>query len=244
MTIQVGDKLPAANLKRLTPDGIKDVSIAELTSGKKVVLFAVPGAFTPTCSERHLPGFVEQADALKAKGVDTIACVAVNDPFVLSAWEKARDVGGKVEMLSDGNGEFTRGARAGFRRQRLRPRHALAALRDGGRGRHGQDAADRGRAEPGREEQRRRDPGHPLARRSPPRAARPALDRVPGELVGALVVGVAAVALDPAPGDSGGGASACSSRCQRSWFLTGFLSAVRQPRAFQAGSQVVMPWRR
>jgi glutaredoxin/glutathione-dependent peroxiredoxin len=108
MTIQVGDKLPAVNFKRLTADGIKDVSVASLTSGKKVVLFAVPGAFTPTCSERHLPGFVEQAEALKAKGVDTIACIAVNDPFVMSAWEKARNVDGKVEMLSDGNGEFTR----------------------------------------------------------------------------------------------------------------------------------------
>jgi peroxiredoxin len=108
MTIQVGDKLPAATLKRLTPDGIKDVSIQALTSGKKVVLFAVPGAFTPTCSERHLPGFVEQAAALKAKGVDTIACVAVNDPFVMSAWEKSRAIEGKIEMLSDGNGEFTR----------------------------------------------------------------------------------------------------------------------------------------
>ena len=108
MTIQVGDRLPAAKLKRLTADGIKDVSLADLTSGKKVVMFAVPGAFTPTCSDRHLPGFVEQAEALKAKGVDTIVCVAVNDPFVMSAWEKARNVGGKVEMLSDGNGEFTR----------------------------------------------------------------------------------------------------------------------------------------
>jgi len=108
MTIQVGDKLPTATLKRLTADGIKDVSVEDLTRGKKVVLFAVPGAFTPTCSERHLPGFVEQADALKAKGVDAIACVAVNDPFVLSAWEKARNVGGKVQMLSDGNGDFTR----------------------------------------------------------------------------------------------------------------------------------------
>ena len=108
MTIQVGDKLPAVNFKRLTADGIKDVSVAALTSGKKVVLFAVPGAFTPTCSERHLPGFVEQAEALKAKGVDTIACIAVNDPFVMSAWEKARGIDGKIEMLSDGNGEFAR----------------------------------------------------------------------------------------------------------------------------------------
>ena len=108
MTIQVGDRLPAVNLKQLTADGIKDVPITELTRGKKVVLFAVPGAFTPTCSAKHLPGFVEQADAIKAKGVDQILCVAVNDPFVLSAWEKARNVGGKVTMLSDGNAEFTR----------------------------------------------------------------------------------------------------------------------------------------
>ena len=108
MTIQVGDRLPAVNLKQLTADGIKDVPITELTRGKKVVLFAVPGAFTPTCSEKHLPGFVEQADAIKAKGVDEILCVAVNDPFVLSAWEKARNVNGKVKILSDGNAEFTR----------------------------------------------------------------------------------------------------------------------------------------
>jgi glutaredoxin/glutathione-dependent peroxiredoxin len=108
MTIQVGDRLPAVNLKQLTADGIKDVPITDLTRGKKVVLFAVPGAFTPTCSEKHLPGFVEQADAIKAKGVDEILCVAVNDPFVLSAWEKARNVNGKVKILSDGNAEFTR----------------------------------------------------------------------------------------------------------------------------------------
>jgi peroxiredoxin len=108
MTIQVGDRLPAVSLKQLTADGIKDVSIAELTAGKKVVVFAVPGAFTPTCSEQHLPGFVEQAEALKAKGVDAIVCVAVNDPFVMSAWEKARNVGGKIQMLSDGNAELAR----------------------------------------------------------------------------------------------------------------------------------------
>jgi peroxiredoxin len=108
MTIRVGDRLPAVNLKQLTPDGIKDVSIAELTGGKKVVLFAVPGAFTPTCSEKHLPGFLDQADAIKNKGVDAILCVAVNDPFVLSAWEKARNVGGRVRILSDGNAEFAR----------------------------------------------------------------------------------------------------------------------------------------
>ena len=108
MTIRVGDRLPAVNLKQLTPDGIKDVSIAELTGGKKVVLFAVPGAFTPTCSEKHLPGFLDQAEAIKAKGVDAILCVAVNDPFVLSAWEKARNVDGRVRILSDGNAELAK----------------------------------------------------------------------------------------------------------------------------------------
>ncbi len=108
MTIQVGDKLPSAKLRRLTPEGIKEVTTDQLTGGKKVVLFAVPGAFTPTCSERHLPGFIEQAGALKAKGVDTIACVAVNDAFVLDAWGKAKNVGDTIEIYSDGNGEFTK----------------------------------------------------------------------------------------------------------------------------------------
>src|SRR5687768_992845 len=106
MAIQVGDRLPAVNLRQLTADGIKEVSTAELTAGKKVVLFAVPGAFTPACSDKHLPGFLEQAEAIRAKGVDAIACVAVNDPFVMNAWEKARNVDGRVTMLSDGNAEF------------------------------------------------------------------------------------------------------------------------------------------
>lgn len=108
MAIQVGDKLPAVNLKRLTGEGIKDVALGELTAGRKVVIFAVPGAFTPTCSEQHLPGFVAHAAAIRAKGVDQIICVAVNDPFVLSAWEKATGTDGAVEVLSDGNGELTR----------------------------------------------------------------------------------------------------------------------------------------
>lgn len=108
MTIKVGDRLPAVSLKRFTADGMQDVAITELTGGKKVVLFAVPGAFTPTCSEKHLPGFLEQAEAIKAKGVDAIACVAVNDPFVMAAWEKAKNVGDKITLLSDGNAELTR----------------------------------------------------------------------------------------------------------------------------------------
>lgn len=108
MPIAVGDKLPDATFKVRTPDGLKDLTTAELTAGKKVVLFAVPGAFTPTCHAKHLPSFVQGFDALKAKGVDTVACVAVNDAFVLDAWGKAGGAEGKVMMLADGNGTFTK----------------------------------------------------------------------------------------------------------------------------------------
>ena len=107
MTIQVGDTLPSINLTTMTDQGPKPVSMAEISSGKKVVLFAVPGAFTPTCSVQHLPGFLEKNSDLKEKGVDVIACVSVNDPFVMKAWGEDRNVGDDVMMLSDGNGEFT-----------------------------------------------------------------------------------------------------------------------------------------
>ena len=107
MTIQVGDTLPSINLTTMTDEGPKPVSMAEISSGKKVVLFAVPGAFTPTCSVQHLPGFLEKNSDLKEKGVDVIACVSVNDPFVMKAWGEDRSVGDDVMMLSDGNGEFT-----------------------------------------------------------------------------------------------------------------------------------------
>jgi peroxiredoxin len=108
MTIQVGDKIPAATLKQVGADGPKDITTAEFFGGKKVVLFAVPGAFTPACSQRHLPGYVEKAAELKAKGVDTIACVAVNDAFVMNAWGKSQNVADKVMMLADGSGEFAK----------------------------------------------------------------------------------------------------------------------------------------
>jgi glutaredoxin/glutathione-dependent peroxiredoxin len=108
MTIQVGDRLPAATLRRATADGIENVAVEDYTRGRKVVIFAVPGAFTPTCSEQHLPGFLEFGDALRAKGVAAIACVAVNDPFVLKAWERSSGVADRVDFLSDGNAEFTR----------------------------------------------------------------------------------------------------------------------------------------
>ena len=108
MTIQVGDKIPSATLKFLSPEGPKEITTDELFSGKKVALFAVPGAFTPTCSQRHLPGYVDKAADLKGKGIDQIACVAVNDAFVMGAWGKAQNVGDKVLMLADGSGDFTR----------------------------------------------------------------------------------------------------------------------------------------
>jgi glutaredoxin/glutathione-dependent peroxiredoxin len=106
MTIKVGDKIPSATLTTMTAEGPKPVTTDELFKGKKVVLFAVPGAFTPTCSAKHLPGFVQNADAIKAKGVDTVACVAVNDPFVMAAWGKDQKTEGKVTMLADGSAKF------------------------------------------------------------------------------------------------------------------------------------------
>ena len=107
MTIKVGDKIPSATLKVKTEDGIEDLTTAALFGGKTVVLFAVPGAFTPTCSAKHLPGFVTHADEIKAKGVDTIACISVNDAFVMDAWGSDQKADGKVMMVADGNGELT-----------------------------------------------------------------------------------------------------------------------------------------
>jgi peroxiredoxin len=108
MTIKVGDKMPAGTFKTMTKDGPQNISTDELFAGKKVVLFSVPGAFTPTCDAKHLPGFVEKAGDIKAKGVDTIACMAVNDVFVMNAWGKHSSVGDKVLMLADGNGDYAR----------------------------------------------------------------------------------------------------------------------------------------
>ena len=107
MTIAVGDKLPAATIYKLGSEGPEAVETADFFAGRKVVVFAVPGAFTPTCNAKHLPGYVQHAAAIKAKGVDEIACVAVNDPFVMDAWSKAGSVGDAVTMLSDGNGAFS-----------------------------------------------------------------------------------------------------------------------------------------
>jgi glutaredoxin/glutathione-dependent peroxiredoxin len=108
MTIKVGDRLPSVTLRQVTPEGSKEVTTESFFGGKKVVLFAVPGAFTPACSERHLPGYVDKAADLRAKGIDDIACVAVNDAAVLTAWQRDRKSEGKVTMLADGSGDLTR----------------------------------------------------------------------------------------------------------------------------------------
>ena len=108
MAIQVGDRIPDAVLTTPSAEGPKPISTDEIFKGKKVALFAVPGAFTPTCSARHMPGFVENADAIRAKGVDTIACVSVNDVFVMKAWGEDQKVGDKILMLADGSGTFTK----------------------------------------------------------------------------------------------------------------------------------------
>ena len=107
MSIQVGDQIPDVTLSTMTADGPQDVTTSDIFAGKKVVLFALPGAFTPTCSAAHVPGFVFNHDEIKAKGVDTIACLSVNDAFVMGAWGDAQNAEGKVMMLADGSATFT-----------------------------------------------------------------------------------------------------------------------------------------
>jgi peroxiredoxin len=107
MTIRIGDHVPSCTLRRMTDDGVSEITTDEIFSGKRVVLFALPGAFTPVCSGRHLPGFIEQAGAIHARGIDRIACLSVNDAFVMDAWGRAQGVDDKILMLADGNGEFT-----------------------------------------------------------------------------------------------------------------------------------------
>jgi peroxiredoxin len=108
MTIKAGDRMPEGKFKTMGEKGPQDLSTAQLFDGKRVVLFSVPGAFTPTCDAKHLPGYVELADKLRGKGIDTVACMAVNDVFVMNAWGKASNVAGKVLMLADGNGDYAR----------------------------------------------------------------------------------------------------------------------------------------
>jgi peroxiredoxin len=108
MAIKVGDRIPSVKMKHMTKDGVKDITTDELLKGKKVAIFGLPGAFTRTCSGQHLPGFVQNADGLRARGVNAIACVSVNDAFVMDAWGKSQNVGDKVLMLADGNADFTK----------------------------------------------------------------------------------------------------------------------------------------
>jgi peroxiredoxin len=108
MTIKAGDKMPQGTFTRMTTDGPKKITTDELFNGKTVVLFSVPGAFTPTCDAKHLPGFIERAEEMKKKGVDTIACTAVNDVFVMNAWGKAAGVSDKILMLADGNADYAK----------------------------------------------------------------------------------------------------------------------------------------
>jgi glutaredoxin/glutathione-dependent peroxiredoxin len=108
MTIKTGERMPQGTFKRMTKEGPKDLTSEELFKGKTVLLFSVPGAFTPTCDAKHLPGFVQLAEPIRAKGVDTIACMAVNDVFVMNAWGKSAGVGDKILMLADGNGDYAR----------------------------------------------------------------------------------------------------------------------------------------
>jgi peroxiredoxin len=108
MTIKVGERVPAGSFGYMTPDGPRKLTSEQLFDGKTVVLFSVPGAFTPTCDARHLPGYVDLTDAFKAKGVDTLACTAVNDVFVMNAWGKHGKVGDQILMLADGNGDYVK----------------------------------------------------------------------------------------------------------------------------------------
>ena len=110
MTLAVGDKIPSVDLDIMTGDGPGGISTDDLFAGKTVAVFGLPGAFTRTCSAKHLPGFVDNADALRAKGIDDIVCISVNDPFVMAAWAKAQNVGDKVLMVADGSAKFARAA--------------------------------------------------------------------------------------------------------------------------------------
>ena len=108
MSIKVGDKIPSVTVNLLGDSGMEELNIADYVAGKKVVLFAVPGAFTPSCSEQHLPGYISHANEIKAKGIDEIICIAMNDPFVMKHWGEAAGAKGNVTMIPDGNGDFTK----------------------------------------------------------------------------------------------------------------------------------------
>ena len=108
--LKEGDKIPAVTLKQMTSDGPTDVALADYCAGRKVVIFALPGAFTPTCSEAHVPSYIDNAQALRDKGIEAVACISTADFFVMGAWGKSMGVGDNIDMLGDGNAEFTRAA--------------------------------------------------------------------------------------------------------------------------------------
>ncbi len=108
MSIKAGDKIPSVTLSRLGADGMEQIDIAAYLKGKRAVIFAVPGAFTPTCAQKHLPSYIKNADSIKAKGIDEIICIAVNDPFVMKHWGESAGAQGKVTMMPDGNADFTK----------------------------------------------------------------------------------------------------------------------------------------
>ena len=149
--IKVGDKLPAGNLQEFVEVegngcsiGPNTFDIEKATAGKTIAIFGLPGAFTPTCSAKHVPGYVEQADALKAAGVDEIWCVSVNDPFVMGAWGRDQKTAGKVRMMADGSADFAKATGLTFDLTGARHGRALAALLDAGQGRRRQGAEHRG----------------------------------------------------------------------------------------------------
>ena len=133
--ISKGQKIPSVKIKQATPEGGADLDTAELFAGKKVVMFSLPGAFTPTCSAKHLPGFVRDLAALKAKGADVVACLSVNDAWVMKAWAEAHDALGKIIMLADGNADFTKAlgieADLGKAVMGVRARRGLIVAKDG-----------------------------------------------------------------------------------------------------------------
>ena len=149
MPIEIGQELPDATFKELGPEGLRVVTLSDLTKGKKVVIFGLPGAFTPTCHAKQMPSYLENYDALKAKGVDAIACIAVNDPFVLSAWGKSLDVGDRVTILSDFDASFTKAIDLSFDGAMAGPGNPVAPL-----------CHDRGRRKGGAPRRRGSSAGH------------------------------------------------------------------------------------
>ena len=171
MTLSVGDRIPAANLFEPGASGPDKLTTDALFQGRKVVLVGMPGAFTPTCHRNHLPGFIENRDAILAKGVDEIVVLSTNDTHVLRAWAEASGGKDKVRFVSDGNAEFISKAGPVLRRLGHRHGHARPALRDDRRRRRGDGACRRGEGRPDRRQHRRADSGEAL---TPMRAAHPA----------------------------------------------------------------------